>query len=130
MTRRSGFQVVGVMLAVTLAAGCSMMRRNEAKQTGDLLSAAGFQMKPASTPARTDALVSMPALKMVQRTKDGKIVFTYADPYNCKCLYVGDQQEYNRYKRLALQKQIALEELEGSMVWDDSGMDWGMWGAY
>jgi hypothetical protein len=130
MTKKAGTGFVGVVFMAILAGACSTIRRDEARNTGDLLVAAGFKMKPADTPARTEKLASMPALKMVQREKDGRLVFTYADPYNCKCLYVGDETAYGQYKRLALQKQIANEQLEASMAAEDATMDWGLWGPW
>jgi hypothetical protein len=91
---------------------------------------AGRMATPLDTPARLQALEKMPALKMTARSKNGQVMFTYADPYDCKCLYVGGQQEYDRYKALALKQEVARENLEGSMVWADSGMDWDMWGPW
>jgi len=103
------------------------MRRYEARDTGDLLVAAGFTTKPADTPARAQQLHAMPPLKLVSESKDGNVVYRYADPYSCHCLYVGDQQAYAEYKRLALQKQIADERLQAAEAEESAAMDWGVW---
>src|SRR5207245_10450977 len=88
-----------VLLATTFAlGGCAAMRRHEARDTGDLLVAAGFTTKPADTPARAQQLHAMHPLKLVSESKDGNVVYRYADPYSCDCLYVGDQQAYVEYK--------------------------------
>jgi hypothetical protein len=50
----------------------------------------------------------MPPLKMISRLKDGRMVYRYADPYSCNCLYVGDQQAYEQYERLARAKYERL----------------------
>src|SRR5437667_12325099 len=89
--------------------GCAAMRRREARDTGDLLVSAGFTTKPADTPERAQQLHAMPPLKLVSQSKDGDVVYRYADPYSCDCLYVGDRQAYAEYKRLALEKQIGGE---------------------
>ena len=103
----------GLVLATAIAVSdCAMMRRHEARDTGDLLVAAGFREKLADTPQRDQQLHAMPPLKVVADSKDGHVVYRYADPYSCDCLYVGDQQAYANYERLALQKQIADERLE------------------
>src|SRR6266404_4459856 len=92
-----------VVFATAFAVGgCAAMHRHEARDTGDLLVAAGFTTKPADTPARAQQLHAMPPLKLVSESKDGNVVYRYADPYSCDCLYVGDQQAYAEYKRLAL----------------------------
>jgi len=107
--------------------GCAAMRRHEARDTGDLLVSAGFTTKPADTPERAQELHAMPPLKLVSQSKDGHVVYRYADPYSCDCLYVGDQQAYAEYKRLALQKQIADERLQAAEAEESAAIDWGLW---
>ncbi len=110
--------------------GCAAMRRHEARDTGDLLVSAGFTTKPADTPERAQQLHAMPPLKLVSQSKDGHVVYRYADPYSCDCLYVGDQQAYAEYERLALQKQIADERLEAAEAEEGAVMDWGLRGPW
>ena len=118
-----------VLLATAFAlGGCAAMRRHEARDTGDLLVSAGFTTRPADTPERAQQLHAMPPLKLVSESKDGNVVYHYADPYSCHCLYVGDQRAYVEYKRLALQKQIADERLEAAEAEESAAMDWGLWG--
>ena len=87
--------------------GCAAIRRHEARDTGELLVSAGFRALPPDTPERAQQLRAMPPLKIVSQSKDGTVLYRFADPYSRDCLYVGDQQAYTEYKRLALQKQIA-----------------------
>jgi len=110
--------------------GCAAMRQREARDTGDLLVSAGFTTKPADTPERAQQLQTMPPLKLVSQPKDGNVVYRYADPYSCHCLYVGDQQAYAEYKRLALQKQIAEERLEAAEAEQSAAIDWSLWGPW
>jgi hypothetical protein len=119
-----------LVLATAFAVGCAAMRRHEARDTGDLLVAAGFRSKPADTPEREQRLRALPPLKMVSQSKDGHLVYRYADPYSCDCLYVGDEQAYAEYKRLALKKQIAEERLETAEAEEGAAMDWGLWGPW
>ena len=120
-----------LVLATAFAVGgCAEMRRHEARDTGDLLVAAGFRSKPADTPEREQRLRAQPPLKMVSQSKDGHLVYRYADPYSCDCLYVGDEQAYAEYKRLALKKQVAEERLEAAEAEESGAMDWGLWGPW
>jgi len=92
--------------------------------------AAGFRVKPADTPARAEQLHAMPPLKIVSESKDGQRVYRLADPYSCDCLYVGDEQAYREYKRLALEKEIAAERLEAAEAEENAALDWGLWGPW
>jgi hypothetical protein len=115
-----------VMLALIVAlplTGCAAIQRSEAKDTEQLLAAAGFQAKPAETPEKLTNLRTMPARQLVSQAKDGNMVYTYADPDYCQCLYVGGPKEYSAYQRLAVEKKIAQERL-------DAAMDWDMWGPW
>ena len=121
--------LVVFVTAFTLG-GCAAMRRHEARDTGDLLVSAGFTTKPADTPERAQQLHAMPPLRLVSESEDGNVVYRYADPYSCDCLYVGDQQAYAEYKRLALQRQIADERLEAAEAEDSAAIDWSLWGPW
>jgi len=120
-----------LVLATAFAVGgCAATRRHEARETGDLLVAAGFSSKPADTPQQEQQLRALLPLKMVSQSKDGHLVYRYADPYSCDCLYVGDEQAYAEYKRLALKKQVAEERLEAAEAEESAAMDWGLWGPW
>lgn len=119
--------VVAVVAVVVSMAGCSAIRRSEAESTEEILAAAGFTMQVADEPVETAKLEALdPPLKLVSRVKDGQIVYTYADPYNCKCVYIGTQAQYQQYRRLALQKQIADEQLEAAEA-AESAATMGPW---
>jgi len=51
----------------------------------------------------------MPARQLVSQAKDGNMVYTYADPASCQCLYVGGPTEYSADQRLAVENKIAQE---------------------
>src|SRR5262249_50085928 len=71
--------------------------------------AAGFQAQPADTPEKLANLRAMPPRQLVSQAKDGTVVYSYADPDYCRCLYVGGPPEYSVYQRLAVQQEIAPE---------------------
>jgi len=132
MTMRArGLSMVLLGVTASLAvSGCTYFRRQDADKTESTLAAAGFRMKPADTPKRQASLATFPVRKIVSRMHDGQVVYFYADPDFCKCLYVGSQQEYGRYKQLAIQQQIAQEQIEAAEMNEDAAMDWGMWGPF
>src|SRR5258708_38927249 len=77
------------LAAAMLLTGCATIRRSEARSTEQLLAAAGFVMRPADTAERQQHLAALPPYRLESRTKDGKAVYTYADPGGCPCPYVG-----------------------------------------
>jgi hypothetical protein len=90
---------------------------------------AGFAAKPADTPARTQQLQSLAPLKLVSQPKDGKLLYRYADPYSCHCLYVGDEQAYATYERLTLEKEKADARLEAEAAAESDAVEWDLWGT-
>jgi len=101
---------------VTLS-GCASVRQREAADTGQLLTAAGFQQRLADSPERLARLRSMPPLKLVARNEDGRVIYTFADPERCRCLYVGGAEEYATYQRLGLQHEVSREVDAGLGPW-------------
>ena len=120
-----------VVAVVVLLAGCAAMREEHTREKENMLAAAGFQMKPADTPKRVAHLQLLTPLKLLPYTRsDGKLLYVYADPKGCNCLYVGDEIAYQRYRALEQQQRIAQEQMATAQMNADSGMDWGLWGPY
>ena len=119
--------IVCVLIASSLFVGCATIRKDQTRNTEDLLIAAGFTQKVATTAEGQAKLNALQPLKMVRAMKDGKVIYVYPDPYNCKCAYVGGEQEYAEYKRLAIQQQIALENLTAAEIVPGPSADPGFW---
>jgi len=132
MTMRTRWLAAGMLVVVSSLAvsGCTYIRKEDADKTESTLAAAGFQMKPADTPKRQDSLAQFPVRKIVSRVRNGQVVYFYADPDFCKCLYYGNQQQYAHYKELAIQQKIAQEQIDAAEMNEDAAMDWGMWGPF
>jgi hypothetical protein len=127
--RRAG--ALAVWLGLVLAgAGCAYFARQSAQDTENLLAAAGFTLKPADTPEKLAHLRTMPVRTIVSRAKGDQLVFTYADPDYCKCLWVGNARQYNAYQRLVEQRQVAQMRLMAAQEEEMASMNWGMWGPW
>jgi hypothetical protein len=109
------------LAAAVAVSACSHVQNKE-----DLLAAAGFTFVPADTPQRQASLRSMPPHKFVHQVHDNKVVFIYADPTICDCLYIGDQAAYDRYRQNVFVQHIANEQ---QMTAEMNQMDWGPWGS-
>ena len=110
--------VLGIVLA-----GCAAMQKSETTDTEQMLAAAGFNMRPADTPAKLAHLQSLTQRKLISHDRDGKVYFVFADADFCKCLYAGNQENYQSYESLSVKKNIAEMNEAAPMNWDL----WGPW---
>ena len=125
---KAAIVVLVVGLGVALA-GCAAIRNARAIKTERMLAAAGFQMRLADTPEKLAHLETLTQRKLVPHERDGKVYYVYADADSCKCIYVGDGPAYQRYQKLAIQKQVADEQRQAAEMNQDAAMNWNTWGG-
>lgn len=94
----------------------------------DMLAAAGFTVRPATTRERQVALRALPPHQFVQRERGDRVVYLFADPLVCNCLYIGDQQAYGRYQRMVFERELVDARLLTAQLRRDAAWDWGPWG--
>lgn len=121
------------MKPLTLAALGLVLLSTAACQTAvqnkeNMLSAAGFQFRPADTPVKLAAIKTLPPHRFVQQTSNGQPIWVYADPTICVCLYVGNQQAWQTYRQMVFQQNIANEQQMTAMMAQPFAFDYGMWG--
>ena len=90
----------------------------------DMLAAAGFTLVPADTSQRQAALADLPPHKFIHQVRNGRVLFVYADPTICDCLYIGDQAAYDRYRANVFAKNLANEQAMTAQI---NEMNWGPW---
>jgi hypothetical protein len=124
---RFGAVIAASCFAAVLPAlsGCAALHAQGAATTEELLAEAGFQKRQADSADQARNLTSMPPFKLVVRGMGRDVAYTYADPVNCRCLYIGGPAEYVKYQRLATERDMA----EGELWAENDGMDWGLWGG-
>lgn len=115
-------------LTVFLLVGCAAIKSQDAQSTEQMLAAAGFVMIPAETPEEMANLNSLTPLKVEFSVKDNKPLYWYADPYNCKCVYTGDQAAYDSYQKIRVAQNIADEQEEAALMNEQAMTDANMWG--
>jgi len=123
MRQRPSTSVAVFFLIATFSAalfGCGSIQpqppapQQQAEQIEPLLSAAGFRMLPADTPERQKQLESLLPLQVQYYIgKTGNLHYYMADPYLCKCMYIGSEKNYQNYEKLKLNEQF--EEREGEI---------------
>jgi hypothetical protein len=112
-----------ISVLVALVGGCSTT-----KDTENMLSAAGFKAVPADTPQKEAHLKSLPADKLTTADRNGTLYYTFPDPKQ-NILYVGQEPQYQKYRQLRLEKQMADEQLNAAEMNNDAAWNnWGAWG--
>jgi hypothetical protein len=119
--------MLGWVLALGLfLAGCAT--KPSITKTENLLAAAGFRVQYADSPQKLSALAKLPAHKLVGRTKDGKVVYVYADPEVCKCVYFGNENAYQNYRRMLFEQNVANEQRLTADIDETVDVDLPLWG--
>src|SRR5256885_9870061 len=111
MDRMGGgsMKLVSLILAASVGlTGCAAIERSRARDTEQLLAAAGFTMRPADTAEQQQHLAAIAPYRLVSDTSNGSVEDTYADPRSCKCVYVRGSQDYSEYQRLTTGRQIEI----------------------
>ena len=106
-----------LVVSSIIFAGCATVNEGKTRNTEDLLIAAGFTRRVATTPEGQAKLDAIKPLKIVRAKREGQVIYVYYDPYNCKCAYVGGEQQYAEYKRLAIQEKIGDVDRSGVPEW-------------
>jgi hypothetical protein len=118
-----------LIAATTLSlavAGCATTGQTTERN----LSAAGFQMKMADTPEKLAEVSKLQQRKVFPTNKDGKVVYVYADAKDCKCIYVGNQEDYKQYANITVTQEVVNSQQMAAANMNMAAMNWGMWGGF
>lgn len=126
---------IATLFISIIAAGCATQETpaQHAQRIEPMLSAAGFHVHPADTPARQAQLQSLTPLKMRFYPRNGTMHYWYADPYYCQCIFGGNEQAYGAYERIRLQQQMENQQEMAARMNEDAAaqenMDFMAWPA-
>ncbi len=125
MTIRSAIAAAFSALALgVLAIGCS-----SPKQNGQLLSAAGFRIVPATTPGQRAHLQTLQTGKITKVVRQGIIYYVYPDKQK-EALYVGEQSQFDTYQELRLDNRLQQERMRAAQMNHESAFaPWGEWSS-
>ncbi|HYR32840.1 MAG TPA: hypothetical protein VEQ87_00985 [Burkholderiales bacterium] len=118
-----------IAAALISLAGCAAIGRQQAADSEQLLDAAGFRQLPANTAAREEGLKELRPRQLFARAWGDETRYVFADPDNCRCLYVGGEKEYAQLQRL---RQARIDEHDRLVKADESDRTlnadlWGPW---
>lgn len=127
--RREPMQFPSILAlgAISLVLVACQTPQQAVQNKEDLLAAAGFTLQPANSPARIAAMKKLPPNKFVRQTMGGSVVYVYADPAGCQCVYFGNQAAWSSYRAAVFAKQLADEQQMTAMM-NQNAFDFGPWG--
>jgi hypothetical protein len=120
----AGFNLAFAFGLISLIVGCAQTQHTE-----DYLSAAGFSVVIATTPAQQQHLKTLPAYKMMRIQRNGNTRYVYADPAR-KQIFVGGLFAYDRYRDLRLAKNLAAEDLQDAKFNAQLATGWDVWSPF
>ena len=113
------------VIAVLFFVSCAEM---EATNTKSLLSTAGFHTITPTTSLQKEVFAQMPANHVERISMKGKVIYAYKDE-GAGIAYIGHEAEYQRYKNLCIQQQIAQDYYMASAMDPYWSHRWyGAWG--
>ncbi|MBX9776622.1 MAG: hypothetical protein K2Y71_19770 [Xanthobacteraceae bacterium] len=79
---------------------------------------AGFVMRVAKTPRQMERLRTIPARRIVARTKNGVKHYLYADPEGCQCVMIGNERAMANYRDMVKPPPLppGVKDFEGAGV--------------
>jgi hypothetical protein len=127
-TQQSQLNVILIFAAAAATlflAGCASMG---SANTTSLLTAAGFRARTPQTPQQQQIYAALPPYQVHRATVKGKTFYVYKDE-KAGIAYVGREQEYQRYRELAVQQQIAQNYYMAAEMDRAAAFGWyGAWG--
>ena len=93
-----------------------------------MLVASGFKTITPKTAAQQQKLQNLPPGKVTMIQKKGKTYYIFPDPANNRA-YVGGPRQYQAYQQLRAENKLTKEDLETAEMYQDSEMQWSLWGG-
>ena len=119
------------LLAVVFLVGgltsCTTIRKMGSGGEEQMLSAAGFKIMAAETPAKKESLAGEVPYKLQMHTRQDRVIYTYANPQK-EILYVGGAKEYQAYQKMAIERDLANQMQSTAAMQQMTASEWGYWG--
>jgi hypothetical protein len=130
-SERSFCALVAAVCGFLILNGCAAF---EIRTTTTVLSESGFLARVPETPKQREAYAALPPYKLHRGVTNGTVFYVYKDEKN-GVVYIGTEQEYQRYMEKVRRLVAAYETTEQKMVAHDMDNDlawrwYGSWGAF
>jgi hypothetical protein len=119
MEKKTVLWIALFLLGVSLAcSGCAMLGKNKVADTENRLLSAGFVRRQPVTQEDLARLEKAQPLKLVRATRNGRVIYVYPDPYTCKCIYVGTEEQYQEFRRISQNIQFEFGNPQVDKTWE------------
>jgi len=116
--------LVTITLTIFGLSGCAGMGSSN---TIDLLSASGFKQRTPVTEKEFEIYNATPAYQVHRLEVGDKVFYVYKDE-DKGVAYLGEEDNYQQYKQLAIQQDIAQKQYQAAQMQQDMSMGW--YGTY
>ena len=116
-----------IAAGAALLFGCATTASTQNRE--NMLVASGFKLITPKTAARQQKLQNLPPGKVTMIQKAGKTYYIFPDPAHNQA-YVGGPKQYRHYQELRATNKLAQENLETAAMYQDSAMEWSLWGGW
>lgn len=120
-------KLLPALLALLALAGFSGCASVGSSNTKDLLTASGFRMRTPETPKQKELYAAAESYKVLRISLKDKVLYAYKDEKNGTA-FVGDEAAYQQYRRLAIQQNIAEQQVMAAQMQREAANGW--YGAY
>jgi hypothetical protein len=111
---------IATLAGTILLAGCASMT---SANTEALLTAAGFRARTPQTPKQQQIYATLPPYQVQRAAVKGRVFYVYKDEKS-GVAYVGREPEYQRYQQLAIQQQVAQNQIMAAEMEQQAALDW------
>ena len=126
---RTSLKMISALAVLAAIVGCATTQTSSTQSKENMLLASGFKTITPKTTAQAQKLQQLPSGKIAMVKKSGKTYYVYPDAPNNQA-YVGGPKEYQAYLQLRASNNLAQENLETAVLYQDSMMNWGTWGGW
>jgi len=114
-------------VCTALLIGCATTQTSTQNRE-NMLVASGFKVITPKTAAQKQKLQNLPPGKVTMIQKAGKTYYIFPDPAHNQA-YVGGPKQYRHYQQLRADNKLATENLESAEMYQDTAMEWSLWGG-
>ena len=119
-----------IVVAVLSLAGCASYAERYAQANEQGLEAAGFEMRLADTPEKLASLQALTQRKILVYKRQDRLYFVWPDARFCKCLYLGNEAQYQEYARLGFEQKLDRERQTAAWEHEAAALFEGPWGPW
>jgi hypothetical protein len=112
--------LLATVVGAILLASCAGMG---SANTTSLLTAAGFRARTPQTPKQQQMYAALAPYQVQRATVKGQVFYVYKDE-KAGLAYIGREAEYQRYQQLAIQQQIAQNQIAAAEMEQQAALDW------